>query len=77
MKIAVRCIYYRAVTPNFLVIDLNAEAWSKFLWADNKTRIEMIRPYLPKDHPTVREATWISIGDLSTLSKETLIINLL
>lgn len=77
MKIAVRCIYYRPVTPNFLIVNLPNEQGSKFLWGDRQTRINIILPYLPKDHPTVREIAWIPLEGLSAINKSTLIINLI
>ena len=43
MKIAIRCLYYRPITSNFLIIDLSQEQWSKFLWGDKQTRIEIVK----------------------------------
>lgn len=77
MKIAIRCLYNRPITPNFLIIDLNEEVWRKFLWGDKKTRIEMIKPFLSEPHPSIREIAWIPLKDLSDSSKSTLIINLI
>ena len=77
MKIAVRCIYYRPVTPNFLIVDFQQEQWSRFLWGDRQTRINMILPFMPKDHPSVREIAWIPLAHLSHFNKSTLIINLI
>ena len=76
MKIAIRCLYYRPVTPNFLIIDLQKEQWSKFLWGDKRTRVEIINPFLSAAHPPIREVAWIPL-DLSDSSKTTLIINLI
>ena len=78
MKIAVRCIYYRPVTPNFLIVDFQKEQWSKFLWGDRQTRINMILPFMPKKgHPSIREIAWIPLAGMSPLDKSTLIINLI
>ena len=77
MKIAVSCLYYRPITPNFLIIDLHDEQWSKFLWGDNQTRIKIVEPYLSKAHPPIREVAWIPLDSLSDSSKSTLIINLI
>ena len=71
MRIAVRCLYYRPITPNFLIIDLSQEQWSKFLWGDKKTRIEIVKPYMPGAHPPVREVAWIPLDDLTITLKET------
>ncbi len=77
MKIAVRCLYYRPITPNFLILNLEENIWSKFLWGDNKTRIEIVNPYLPRDHPPIRELSWIPINSLTEYDKSILIFNLL
>ena len=77
MKIAVRCIYYRPINSNFLIVDFQEEQWRKFLWGDRQTRVNMILPFLPKDHPSVREISWIKLTGLSPINKSTLIINLI
>lgn len=77
MKIAVRCLYHRPITPNFLIIDLQEELWSKFLWGDKDTRIEIVKPFLSEAHPPIREGVWIPLDGLSPNSKSTLIINLI
>ena len=77
MTIAVRCLYYRPITPNSLIIHLKEEQWRKFLWGDRQTRIEMIKPFLSEPHPSIREIAWIPLKDLSDSSKSTLIINLI
>ena len=77
MKIAVRCIYYKPVTPNFLIVDFQKEQLSKFLWGDKQTRISMILPFMPKGHPSIREIAWIPLAYLSPVNKSTLIINLI
>ena len=77
MKIVIRCLYYRPITPNFLIIELQEEQWRKFLWGDRQTRIEIIKPFLSKPHPPIREVAWIPLKDLSDSSKSTLIINLI
>lgn len=77
MKIAVRCLYYRPITSNFLIVDLQEKQWSRFLWGDKQTRIEIIKPYLSEPHPPIREVAWIQLNGLSDSSKSILIINLL
>lgn len=65
MKIAVRCIYRLAVTPNFLVVDLKGEDLSKFLSADRIERINIIRPYIKKPGPSdIAEVAWIPLDGL-------------
>lgn len=77
MKIAVRCLYCRPVTPNFLVVDLPEGQWTRFLWGDRRTRIEIIKPFLPEVGPPIREVAWIPLEGLSDSSKSMLIINLI
>ena len=77
MKIAIRCLYYRPISSNLLIIDLQSEQWSKFLWGDKPTRIEIIKPFLSKAHPPIREVAWIPLGGLSDSSRSALIINLI
>lgn len=67
MKIAVRCIYYLPVSPNFLIVDLPDEEWRKFLGAreNPKERIDIIRPYIKKPGPTyIVEIAWIPLDNL-------------
>lgn len=65
MIIAVRCIYRLSVTPNFMIIDFKGDDWSKFLHADNKERIEIIRPYIKKPGPSdIAEIAWIPLDGL-------------
>ena len=65
MKIAVRCIYRLPVTPNFLIVDLDREEWKKFLWADKRTRVEIIRPYIKQPGPSdIAEIAWIPLDGL-------------
>ena len=65
MKIAVRCIYRLPVTPNFLIVELEGEEWKKFLWADKRTRVEIIRPYIKKPGPSdIAEIAWILLDGL-------------
>lgn len=66
MKIAIRCIYRLAVTPNFFVVDLKEEDWSKFLSADKMERIKIIRPFIKKPGPSdIDEVAWIPLSGLS------------
>ena len=77
MKIAVRCQYFRPITPNFLILNLEEKIWSRFLWGDTQTRIDIVIPYLPCEHPPIRELSWIPLDGLSESDKTILIINLL
>lgn len=76
MKIAVRCLYYRPITPNFLIINLEGDDFSAFLWGDNQQRIRIVAPFYPQPHPQVREILWIPLDKLSEPDKATLIANI-
>lgn len=77
MKIAVRCIYTRPVTPNFLIVNLVEKEWTRFLWGNIQTRIDIVRPYLPSDCPAIKEISWIPLDNLSKQDKIIMIIDLL
>lgn len=49
MKIAVRCIYYKAVTPSCDVIELSYDQWMTFLHGDSSKRKEIVCSVLEKD----------------------------
>lgn len=68
MKIAVRCIYYKAVTPNFIVVDLPDNKWGTFLWK-RSSRINIIKPYLRCPSASIREIAWIPLEGLSEVAK--------
>ena len=76
MKIAVRCLYYRPITPNFMIITLEESVWSQFLWGDTQKRLDIVIPYLPNEHPPIRELSWIPLDSLSESDKLILIRNL-
>lgn len=77
MKIAARCIFTRPITSNFLIINLDDTTWGRFLWGDSQTRKEIVIPYLPRYHPSIREISWIPVEGLSKSDIITLIINLM
>lgn len=64
MKIAVRCLFHKPVTPNFLIVELQGQEWTKFLWADKYERIRIIQPFITKPCPSLREIAWILLDGL-------------
>ena len=64
MKVALRCLYHKPVTPNFLIVDLPDEIWPKFNWADKYERIRIIQPFIRKPYPSIREIAWIPLKGL-------------
>lgn len=63
MKVVVRCIYYKPVTPSCDIIDLDDSTWREFLLADNPKRIEIALKLLHKEEMEsyVRELAWIPL----------------
>ena len=43
MTIAVRSIYYKAVTPSFRILYLNDELWGQWLFGSNRKHIEIYK----------------------------------
>ena len=65
MKIEVRCLYHYAVTPNFMIVDLENDVWKRFLRADKNERIRIIRPFIKKPGPSgIQEIAWIPLFGL-------------
>ena len=50
MKIAVRCIYYKAVTQSCDIIELPYDQWMTFLHGDSSKRKEIVCSVLEKDY---------------------------
>ncbi|MBD5184673.1 MAG: hypothetical protein HDS97_07270 [Bacteroidales bacterium] len=72
MKIAVRCIYYLPVRPNFLVVDLPDDEWRKFL-NEPDSRVNIIRPYIKRSGPSyITQIAWIPLENLSEEEKNEL-----
>ena len=73
MKIAVRCIYHLAVSPNFIIVDLPDDVWKTFLGARRAPweRVNIIRPYIRKPGPTgIKEIAWIPLDKLTEDEKD-------
>lgn len=65
MRLAVRKIYYKAVTPSCDIIDLDYETWMKFFHGDNETRIEIVCKITGKEYmiSSTREIAWFPLKD--------------
>ena len=63
MKVVVRCIYYKPVTPSCDIIDMDDNTWREFLLADKRKRIEIALKLLQKEKmgTYVRELAWIPL----------------
>ena len=69
MRIAVRKIYYKPVTPSMDIIDMPDEIWREFLYAKMRRRIEIVCQLTGKESVIgyVREIAWIPLYGQSML----------
>ena len=63
MRLAVRKIYYKAVTPSCDVINLDYNTWMKFLHGNNETRKEIVCKVTGKEDMIgyTREIAWFPL----------------
>lgn len=69
MRIAVRFIYYKPVTPSMYILDLDDETWRKFLYGSNRKRIETVCSLRGTESLAsyVRECAWIPLDGQNML----------
>lgn|GEM_PF-1468057 len=69
MRVAIRCIYYKAVNPSCDIIDMNDDTWSAFLKADKSERIEIILKLLDKEYLSgkVKDIAWFPLSGQNKL----------
>ncbi len=65
MKVVVRCIYYKPVTPSCDLIEMDGATWKEFLCADGRKRIEIALKLLGKENMDthVKELAWIPVDE--------------
>ena len=63
MKVVVRSIYYKPVTPSCDIIDMDDDTWREFLRADKRQRIEIALKLLHNEEMEsyVSELAWIPL----------------
>lgn len=63
MRIALRCIYYKAVTPSCDIIDMDDATWKEFLHTGGHMRKEIALKLLDKEWlmSHVKEVVWIAL----------------
>ena len=71
VPIAVRCLYYKPVSPNFKILWLDEKNWRKWLGGDNSERIQIYKKIIGHA-PEIQEITWIYLC-LSEEQKQELI----
>ena len=71
MRLAVRKIYYKAVTPSCDVIELDYDMWMKFLHGSNDTRKEIVCKVTCKDDMIgyTREIAWFPLEDQNLIKE--------
>ena len=71
MKVAVRCIYYKAVTPSCDIIEMDGIIWKKFLYSGGHKRKEITLKLMNKEYMMghVREIAWIPLDDQDKLKE--------
>lgn len=75
MTIAVRSIYYKAVTPSFRILNLDDGLWFKWLYCNNHKRIQIYKN-LTNVSSDIREIAWIPLEGIPESKKEELIFTL-
>lgn len=71
MKVAIRCIYYKAVTPSCDIVGMDGDIWRKFLFSGGHKRKEIALRLLNKESMMghVREIAWIPLDDQNKLKE--------
>lgn len=69
MRVALRCIYYKAVAPSMDIVEMPSETWTAFLHGDNLKRIEIAAKLLNREYlyESVREIAWIPLDNQNRL----------
>ena len=65
MKVVIRCIYYKAVTPSCDIVEMDDDTWKEFLYAKPDRRKEIALKLLGKENmdTNVRELAWIPVDE--------------
>ncbi len=65
MKVVVRCIYYKPVTPSCDIVEMDWNTWREFLYAKEDRRIEIVLKLLGHEYMegNVRELAWIPLDE--------------
>lgn len=63
MRIALRCIYYKAVKPSCDIVDMDDATWKEFLHTGGNKRKEIALKLLDKEWlmSYVKEVVWIPL----------------
>jgi len=67
MRVAIRCIYYKAVTPSCDVVEMPGPIWDEFLYANAERRRTIACELTKRDEGYVREIAWIPLANQDKL----------
>lgn len=70
MRVAIRCIYYKAVTPSCDVVDMPEKVWNEFLYADAERRRTIACELTNHEEVYVREVARIPLDNNLFLTKK-------
>lgn len=69
MKVAISCIYYKAVCPSFDVVDMDTDTWREFFLADGLHRKDIACKILKTEfmRSSIKEIAWVPLDDQDIL----------
>ncbi len=69
MRVAIRCIYHKAVTPSCDIVDMDNETWRSFFLSGGHKRKMIAMKLLGKENMTdyVKEIAWIPLDGQNKL----------
>ena len=66
MKVLLRGILYKAVTPPYCIVDMESEVWREFLFANKTRRKEMAIRLVNRpgwSDTSIREIAWVPLDN--------------
>lgn len=69
MKVAIRCIYRKAVTPSCDIVYMDMETWNRFRFGDSETRRQIALELIGKEDTSraIKEVAWIPLDNQEKL----------
>ena len=64
MKVLLRAILYKAVTPPYCIVDMESDVWREFLFAKNTRRKEMAIQLVNRpgwSDTSIKEIVWVPL----------------
>ena len=66
MKVLLRAILYKAVTPPYCIVDMECDVWREFLLVNNTRRKEIAIQLVNRpgwSHTSIREIAWVPLDN--------------